>query len=303
MMERIILLVLIIGQCYRLVGSQECSSEKRCKCTKHLSGWDVNCSKLRLSKSPTFYHDVTSVNLSFNKLIDCPLKNDFYNLNHVELLDLSSNEIESLHSNETRQLFSSLSNLRTLNLSSNSIPLDHMHLTSNTFQGLHSLESIDLSFNMMTESSLNTIDDVFKGLQTLRHLSIDSVYNISFGPGFSSLTNLTSLKIQGRCHLYRLLRIETTFFEHINHIEKLDLSAEYFWPQSYSLPCSLQYIERNAISVLKNLTSLEVSFNRQLGFCGLQNVTADLSLTKIISLKANLLQCEAGISTNIFVMT
>lgn len=122
-------------------------------------------------------------------------------------------------------------------------------------------------------------------MKQLKHLSIDAARGIMFGPMFYAMKNFTSLKLQGRCNINRILRIKEHYVQHTQHLERLDLSTIYKWVKV--IPFSLQYIESHVISFLNKLTFLDLSFNRQLGLCGLQNVTNDLNSTKIVTLKAN----------------
>ena len=211
----------------------------------------------------------------------------------LKIMDISGNSLNQTFADKRTHLFAILTRLQVLNISRNNIPLERS-FRADSFSQLRSLRVLDLSFNVITGEAFDDLDKMLEPLTELTNLSLDAAINVTFGSGFSELKNLTYLKLQGRCHTHRLLTIAENYFMNLRQIRYLDLSSTHNWIQ-VSYYCSFLNIYRKAVAQLNHLIYSDVSYNRELGFCGFVNITKDLPFTKIKTFKANNLNCETGI--------
>nr|XP_022291463.1 toll-like receptor 6 [Crassostrea virginica] len=75
-------------------------------------------------------------------------------------------------------------------------------------------------------------------------------------------------------------------FESLTELRFLDISH-----------CKLRDVDKGVFGELYNLQYLNISFNRELGFASLPNITYNLNQTKIASLDLNGINCATGIGT------
>lgn len=61
--------------------------------------------------------------------------------------------------------------------------------------------------------------------------------------------------------------------------------------------CNIRDVDQGVFGKLINLRYLNISYNRELGFASLPNITFDLNKTKLLSLNLNGINCETGIGT------
>lgn len=61
--------------------------------------------------------------------------------------------------------------------------------------------------------------------------------------------------------------------------------------------CNIRDVDQGVFGKLINLRYLNISYNRELGFASLPNITFDLNKTKLLSLNLNGIKCETGIGT------
>jgi hypothetical protein len=85
-----------------------------------------------------------------------------------------------------------------------------------------------------------------------------------------------------------ITNVKKEFFNALPQLEFLDLSN-----------CSIKNVDEGSFGDLSNLLTLNISFNRNLGFASLSNVTYDLNKTRIRSLHLNGITCEIGAGTTI----
>ncbi|VDI77840.1 toll-like receptor 13 [Mytilus galloprovincialis] len=270
-----------------------CSSNRRCKCLDSNEGILADCSALGLTKSPHFQEGVVSVNLSFNLIIYLP--DEGYLPTTLRHLDLTKNKISKFRNHELVP-FSNVHNIISLNLSSNFLSLDDDTYYTGVFQNLKYLQYLDVSNNSNENRSYYCPDKVFQELSSLQNLLIDGVQNVTFGKGFSTLKNLTMLKITGIA-VQRIINKE--YFDNFPNLEHLDISATLEWRNITDF--ALTNFEKGSLQKLQKLQYLDISYHRKLRMCGFRNVTNDLPKTSIRILKANYLECERSVSTVLFV--
>ena len=242
-----------------------------CTLVKKLDGIKVDCSDIGLTNFPNFCENNGS---AFG------LPDDVSSVDIVEL-DLSHNRIESTNNNH----FHCLINLKILNLESNRIQLNSRNYNEGIFSPFISLFRLNLKRNS-ENGEIN--DKAFAALQNLEELKIDFPVGTVFGKGFSILKSLRNLDISGRTGYCYLRRITHLTFENVKELQIVDLSA-----------CNMKYIERGSFSMLPNLTYLSLSFNKELGFQGLENATNGLQFTRIESLHMENIRCFAGPATEL----
>ncbi|XP_052074644.1 toll-like receptor 4 [Mytilus californianus] len=283
---------------FKIIGNDEtfyyrCSTNRKCKCSNITDGILADCSALTLKKSPYFEERVVSVNLSRNLLTHLP--DEGHLPAKLKYLDLADNNISKFSKGELAP-FSTARNIISLNLSTNFLSLDVDTYYTGVFQNLKYLQYLDVSNNSNANKSYYCPDKVFQELSSLQSLSIDGVQNVTFGKGFSTLTNLTMLRITGIA-VKRIINRE--YFDNFPNLEHLDLSATLEWRNKGDF--ALTNFEKGALQKLTKLQYLDISYHRKLRMCGFRNVTNDLPKTSIRILKANYLECERSVSTVLFV--
>ncbi|XP_056016531.1 toll-like receptor 4 [Ostrea edulis] len=85
-----------------------------------------------------------------------------------------------------------------------------------------------------------------------------------------------------------LTNVKKMFFNSLPELRFLNLSY-----------CSVSHVEEGAFVDLDNLQHLDVSFNRNLGFASLPNLTFGLIKTRISSLQLNGITCKTGTGTTL----
>jgi Leucine-rich repeat (LRR) protein len=229
----------------------------------------VNCSGLGLNQIPDFCHDSTELDPVSRKIP--PRK--------IIELDLSKNVIDEMSNNSFRCLV----NLAYLNLEDNNILLSDENYYEGLFSSLKSLRELNLKHNSQ-DGFIN--DKVFAELESLEILRIDSPNNTKFGENFSQLKKLHTLDLSGVKGYCCMRRVRKTTFENLQHLKVLDISS-----------CMVRYIDNGSFSSFQNLRELLVSYNPELGFPGLQNLTFNLKKTKIEKLHLDNIRCFMGPGT------
>lgn len=253
------------------------SKESKCKIRTEKEGIMIDCSRLQLKNIPNFCdHENTtsSLNLTPSETVS-PEK--------IVKLDLSQNVIYSTGNNS----FYCLVNLKELNLEGNEIELNPDNFYPGLFSPLVSLVWLNLKNNSRT-GAVN--DTVFAELQNLQNLQIDAPKGTVFGKRFSDLKSLQTLNLSGKTGHCDLNRIGHETFENLQHIRVLDLSA-----------CNIKNVESGSFGMMANLTFLSLSFNKELGFQCLQNVTNGLQDTNIKFLHLENIRCLTGPGTELCV--
>ena len=165
----------------------------------------------------------------------------FLRLTKLEVLDLSVNQLDHLPSG----VFVGLTKLKVLDLSHN-LMFYITPLPTDIFQPLIHLEALKVNTNAddVPYASYTYMDKQISKIPTLKRLHITGAPNTKFGPGFTVLKNLEYLEISGN-----LSEINNETFFNLRYTGSLTLSMG---------SCPFSSISRNAFTILKNLTLLNV---------------------------------------------
>ena len=236
---------------------------------EYLEDLNLQLCRLRHLRATMFtgLSNLLRLNLGYNKLYN--LSNGvFLSLTKLEVLDLSVNQLDQLPSG----VLVGLTKLKVLDLKNNLLRL----LPSGVFVGQTKLKVLDLSDNLLTYitslptdifqplihlealkvnmfvpyASYTYMDEQISKIPTLKRLHITGAPNTKFGHGFTVLKNLEYLEISGN-----LSEINNETFFNLRYTRSLTLSLG---------SCQFNSISQNAFTILKNLTSLNISYNTDL---------------------------------------
>ncbi|XP_053378266.1 toll-like receptor 4 [Mercenaria mercenaria] len=248
-------------------------------------GYAMRCNDTSLVQIPDFYPKPKNsteftpplclLDLSYNKFYSVENRSfvNVKNLNSTDVLwlYLHYSNISFIASNA----FENLTNLLYLNLSGNN--LNQLgSFGDGVFKPLMSLRNINVK-----ENKLKTFDDIGRELQYLKNL--EGIYmelcpDCVFGKSFSKLTNLKNLSLSGRSNkACNAPFVNTITFQYVPTVENL-----------YMASCHIQSIDKYAFSYLKNITLLDISYNEQLMFAGMNEALYGLrysSTLKILIVK------------------
>ena len=314
----------------------EAKSCNPCRCYRTR----IDCSHKNISLIPNFsyFESVRYIDFSFNQITYIPdTKNlpsniylldlsfnqihDFGNgslsdMTRLKYLNLSCNGLHSMpqgfqlpsslsHLNVSSNLihtfgkypFGNIQYLQSLDLYNNHFEYNRRIFYNGLFENLRRLKYLDIGKNSIGTKEPIYPDEIFCHLKSLQTLKIDSIPGASFGKGFRNLTKLRLLRIYNM----GLAGYSSDYFENVSQITSLDLSCS-LTPvtPSNEQGCYLRRIEKGAIAKLQKLKYLDISHNLKLGFCGLKNITHDLTKTQIKVLKAKKITCPYGYSTVLF---
>ncbi|GFR63438.1 Toll-like receptor 13 [Elysia marginata] len=254
-------------------------SPTRGECTVTLN-IQVNCSARGLSYLPNidFPTQITTYDLSHNRIAALP-SHGFSRYTLLRTLNLEQNLISKIDP----LAFVGLSNLEYLLLSENKLVMNNETLrnafSEKVFAPLNNLTKLRLEGNNPEPNSkkLRYPDRALSYLANLKELYLDGLADAVFGFGFSYLTKLSVLSLQGywkgRCELTSL-RNDT--FQYLTPVEDLSLSH-----------CNLQgpQIQAGTFLPLKRLKQLHLDYNQDINvqyfdsiFFGLQNTSSLKSL-------------------------
>ncbi|XP_046551487.1 toll-like receptor 4 [Haliotis rubra] len=218
-----------------------------CYCTTTTDG-DIHadCSNKHLHNIPSSLPTNVTHLIMTNNLLTKP---DLHRLSHIKHLDLSKNNISSLNDS-----LKGVVTLLSLNLHGNQLTLEKATYPKGTFKDLEKLEILDISRNVLVTNSLYP-DDSFRDLVSLQTLVVDGLENCTFGQGFARLKNLTTLNISGQRGYCSINRLLNESFLHTPHLRNLDISK-----------CKITDIDVGSFLPLRNIDTLDMSENDQLGF-------------------------------------
>ncbi|XP_076089403.1 toll-like receptor 4 [Mytilus galloprovincialis] len=257
-----------------------CSFLPRCRCRleHHKNGVGVDCSHVQLKVIPSVPSYVIKLILKHNLIDDIP-NGVFSNNTILTELDLSDNRIHTL----TEMSFNGLQNLLKLNLQNNDLSKGNYSFGAKTFSHLKNLKYLNLKNNFVK----NYQPDISK-LVSIESLHIDFISNgfHFLSKQYGNLHKLAILDLSGSTGKCFLPILTNDSFQYISHVQHLDIST-----------CKIQQINQGALTMLKNITYLDVSNNTCLKFEGLENITSDLQFSNIKILKVNNLHKISDLTT------
>ncbi|XP_061196036.1 toll-like receptor 4 [Saccostrea echinata] len=260
-------------------GKVKCSSEGRCKCRPEGKFYKAFCSELALQEIPQFSENVNWIDLSKNKiyLIERIPQN-------IVVLNLTANCIESLQGHP----FDGLTKLKILKLDyNNGINYTEHNFYQGIFESLKSLEELDIKNSPASIEKWEFPSVAISELASLKVLKINGLPDMTFPTFFRTLKKLQYLDISGRTGSFCSLRhVSNTFFENLPGLRHIDISY-----------CHIRYIEKGVFNKHSNLSFLDISNNREMGFTVLQNVTDSFNMTNITTFKFDSITCTTGVGT------
>uniref|UniRef100_A0A8W8NSE1 TIR domain-containing protein n=1 Tax=Magallana gigas TaxID=29159 RepID=A0A8W8NSE1_MAGGI len=252
----------------------------------------MDCSNRGLTEIPIPSKDteVYSIDLSRNELRNVTITNHFSRT--LKQLNLSHNELSILSNNS----FNWIPYLEVLDLSYNILRLSNTSLPNLVFQYLSNLKVLNLSHNDVIGTDHYNAE-IFRHTESLETLVIDGLRNGNFdfktknkrcAPSYVTnhdtieLTKLTTLIVSGRRNRSKCLVTDLSagFFDSVSNITYLDMSG-----------CAIQSIGRESLSPLSHLTYLDVSYNEQLSFHSIRNIS---TLKGLKTLKLDKIHCTFG---------
>ncbi|VDH89160.1 toll-like receptor 4 [Mytilus galloprovincialis] len=189
----------------------------KCNITSDISGHkEAQCKHQGLTSVPiNLPPDIKKLDLSYNNLTRLDA-NVFLKYKYLENLMLDNNDIRLLH----EKAFNGLYLLKYLSLSKNYLNVTESYPTE-VFESLKNLSVLDISRNMKTQE-YNPYKIPFGEIGNLRELSIDLVFNATFGQEFKKLFNLQTLRFD-YCHVNFLYN--GTFSEMPVHIMEFHMTT------------------------------------------------------------------------------
>ena len=283
-------------------SSEECPLQLRsyCRCGNAVYNevnpdktvYVVNCSFVNLSNNITFLHylpqEVEVLLLNNNNLTSLPnellIKPENYN--KLQAIDLSSNNLITIH-NET---FRNLTQLRILNLNDNQIQITGDNYYSKLFYGLEKLENLQLK-NSFGEKHLD-----INFMEVLNTILMDA-----------KLVNLKILNLaSNHIRLFNspfifcsLPALEKLYLNHNLLADQIELNLN-CTPKLHILDLSNNYITKIVNSTLENYEDSKLKFHLNLTNnpfdcnCELNPFIHWMRTTQIWIVGLNYLQCERG---------
>ena len=256
---------------FGLIFSSSCGSCTMYDYTILPEGVYANCSSRQLNSIPPFIDSGTTVLDLSNNNISKVTNKSFGELQQLNKLNLSLNEIDSLEPDA----FFGLIRLRILDLSWNKLLYDYTTFRPEVFKPLKNLKEIYLNGNPVNINS-TYLDKTIGQCLHLEMVYLTGLSNKTFGPGYSNLNQLTKLRFSGSCSSAEkqckcnmtLLQNET--FVNTPHLKTLAITK-----------CGISFIDACTFCPLRRLTVLDLSYNYPGGLNLLRNVTYGLQTSKI----------------------
>ena len=261
-----------------------CKTEKRCQCWTQLVNTTqqtiVSCKDSNLTNVPIRLPSTTVfLDLSANSIKDLGVQM-FKGYPNLINLTVAQNEITEIKVG----VFDGIKNLHCLSLRNNSIRYNSMGFQPGTFAPLKTLKTLNIQqrFNQTDFKDESYNIAALNDLTYLEKLFLDGIPNQNLGNVFKNLTSLKELIFNGqwgRCLLYKLT---PKFFPHNISITHLTIN------------CSVVQIEAKSFEQLTHLRLLDLSYNENLTFKSLSNITDGLHFTNIAILKLNKIYTTYG---------
>ena len=223
---------------------------------EHNTEYYADCSYLSLTDIPNYLPpNISCLNMVGNKMAHVN-STSLQRYKLLRKLSLAGNDIHTLRQWD----FDGMSKLEMLDLSLNHIRYTDIH--DHAFKPLNSLVFLDIKQNL---SNIWTSEHYPKGLKhllRLQTLAIDGL-GTQVVPYLPNLTELYMSGAYGRCDIPYINR---SVFENVSGVRNMFLSN-----------CNIRKVNFNSFKSLKNLTSLDMSLNINLGIESLPNITSGLT--------------------------
>ncbi|XP_053400490.1 toll-like receptor 4 [Mercenaria mercenaria] len=237
----------------------------KCNLTRHANDkvleYYADCSHLNLTDIPSnLPTSTTCLNMIGNKVSEINGK-ALQRYKSLKCLSLSRNRIDSIRSRD----FAGLSKLKMLDLSLNKIR--YTNISEDAFIPLKTLTFLDIKQSLSNTWRNEKYPDALNQLRHLHTLVIDGLGTQTL-PYMPNLIELYMSGEYGRCNIPN---INENFFENILGVQNVFMSK-----------CSIKKIEYNTFKPLRNITSLDLSWNINLGIESMPNITSGLNGSKTL---------------------
>ncbi|XP_052793760.1 toll-like receptor 4 [Mya arenaria] len=270
----------------------ECGPRNACGCERFDNvSIRMNCEAMHVRLSETcdsirnLSGEVMELFIGGNNLGNFGM-NDFHGCEEIQILGLQFNQITRMEEN----VFKKLKRLTVLDLSRNNLRI-YEHGFKTTFIP-KTVQILRIKGNFYGENDNNDLPmyPSFSRLKRLQELHIDGINGVNFGISYADM-NLTHVDISGlvKYSYCNLTEITNTTFQHLNSVKSLNISG-----------CSVRNICAGAFIKLLQLQTLDLSFNRQLGFTPLSNVSYGLQFTNIKVLNYSHVYTTFGTGTKLY---
>ncbi|XP_052678812.1 toll-like receptor 4 [Crassostrea angulata] len=296
-MENFTIFCIILLFATETVQGLICSNEEKCNCTRiknfFFELYHVDCSNKGLTEMPFNFtdKDIYSIDLSQNNIRKVTTTK--YYSRTLKQMNLSHNALRNL----SKYSFNWIPYLEVLDLSYNNLTMSNTSLPNLVFQYLNNLKVLNLSHNDVIDTDHYNAE-IFRHTESLETLVIDGLrngnfdlttYSNRFAPSFHppddiKLKNLTTLVVSGRSDRSKCLikHLSKGFFKSVPYLKYLDMSA-----------CAIRSVDNESL-LLPELEYLDLSYNEQLSFHPLQNISIPQTLK---TMKLDKVHCTFGIGT------
>ena len=278
---RIVIICLTTEAAFQVSSSLHCCTEKQCSCSRIPNlGWRANCAGLHLTTSPYFNKSVVWIDLSQNDLQNFPEREKLPN--GLRKLNASNNPLLKIKHDS----FANLTLLEELSIANSHSAIDSQILSPGIFKDLKSLKYLNMK-------NSNTNKGHYPSAALSETVNIETLLlngkATGFPEPFMKLKKLQNLDVSGHNGFCNISILQSHFFRYLPGITKLDISN-----------CSLHNIHRHVFDDLRLLKELDLSYNDELSFRILKNVTSDLTSINIKILKVNKIHCTYGLGTEVY---
>lgn len=249
------------------VTEQENRNSGDCRSTETVDGLEVDCSGRSLEHVPPSLPINTGVLLLNRNRIQTLRNIDFKGCRSLVRLAVSSNALSKIE----EQAFEDTENLAELDLVENLLSFERNSFPENAFRPLRKLTDLRMQRNNW-KNSTEYPTWIFGELANLRTLTIDGLPNVTFDGNFSLLAGLKSLSVYGGLNA---VTNETLIGLGGCPIEYLNITTE---------DGSLTRLEPLSFAALHRLKTLDLGFNRGLGFKAASDSFYGLQFTNITEL-------------------
>ncbi|XP_045203810.2 toll-like receptor 4 [Mercenaria mercenaria] len=237
----------------------------KCDISRHIKDqileYYVDCSDRDLTAVPNNLPlNTTCLNMNGNKISKIN-GTSWQRYKLLKKLSLARNMIDRVHGGD----FAGLLMLEMLDLSLNQIR--YSNIARNAFRPLKKLIYLDLKQNLSNIWSNETYPVTLNHLYYLHTLVIDGLGTQPL-PYMANVIELYMSGEYGRCNIPN---INGSFFENTLGVQNLFLSK-----------CLIRKIEFNTFKLLRNITSLDLSWNINLGIESVPNITSGLNGSKTL---------------------